>query len=71
MKPKKTRHHIYPQSRVRGMGVVGVCMVEQKLHELYHHLFGNMTPEEIVNFLNETYWKNKFNVSIQLKKPPR
>jgi hypothetical protein len=68
---KKSKHHIYPVSRTKGKGILGVCAVEQKQHELYHNLFGNMTPEEIVDFLNETFWNNKFNVSVELKKPPR
>ncbi len=37
-----------------------ICKVSKKKHELYHQLFGNMLPEEILNFLNTKFWKNTF-----------
>lgn len=62
-KPEQlTNHHIVPRSRKKGKGMVGVCKVPRFQHELYHNLFGNMTPEEIVEFLNQTFWDNTYEV---------
>lgn len=63
-----TKHHIEPKSR-KYIGIVGVCKVPRLLHELYHHLFGNMKPDEILEFLNRTFWNNMFEITIK-KKPP-
>lgn len=60
----KTRHHIIPTSRRKGKGKEAVCMVEEKIHNLSHALFGNMTPEEIVHWLNETLWNNSYEITI-------
>jgi hypothetical protein len=74
MKTKKnspnqmTKHHIEPRSR-RYMGITGVCKVPRLMHELYHHLFGNMKPDEILQYLNEEFWNNMFEITIK-KKPP-
>jgi len=64
---QKTRHHIEPRSRSKGKGIEGVCKVERLLHENYHHLFGNMFPEEIVEFLNTTFWNNLYELTIKKK----
>lgn len=61
-----TRHHIYPTSRKK-IGIVSVCRVERLQHELYHHLFGNMNPEEILEHLNKTFWNDMFDIDIYLK----
>jgi len=49
---KKTIHHIVPTSRLQGKGVLNVCKVPAKQHDLYHRLYGNMTPFEIIEFMN-------------------
>lgn len=54
-----TKHHIDPRSRNQ-KGIVGVCYVPRKMHELYHQLFGNMKPEEIVEYLNKNFWNSNF-----------
>lgn len=59
-------HHIDPRSRFKGKNILGVCKVDVKQHELYHQLFGNMCPEEVVEFLNETFWRNLFEIEITL-----
>jgi len=64
---KKTRHHIFCSSRVGSDRVCGICMVEEKIHDLSHRLFGNMLPEEIVEWLNHTLWKDKFEITIKKK----
>lgn len=66
-KPKKTRHHIFCQSRIGSDRVCGICMVEEKIHNLSHQLFGNMLPEEIVEWINKTLWKSKFEITIKKK----
>jgi len=60
-----TKHHIIPKSRVKGKGILGICKVERMLHELYHYLFGNMTPDEIVVWLNKTFWNSEYIVTIE------
>ncbi len=55
-----TKHHIIPQSRINGKKKGNICKVPRILHERYHALFGNMTPIEIIEFLNEVFWKNAF-----------
>jgi len=64
---QKTRHHIIPVSRIKGREIVGICKVPAKQHELYHHLFGNMCPGEIIMFLNETFWNELFEITITKK----
>ena len=59
-----TKHHIIPRSRVNGKKQLGVCKVPRLQHELYHHLFGNMTPSEILDFLNKTFWDNQYDITI-------
>jgi hypothetical protein len=63
--PKQiTKHHIIPRSRLSGKKVMGVCKVPRLQHELYHHLFGNMKPDEILDFLNITFWNNQYQITI-------
>jgi len=64
---KITKHHIIPTSRP-SKGIVGVCKVIGKLHELYHALFGNMMPDEIVHFLNKTFWNGNYEITILKRK---
>ena len=63
-----TRHHIIPRSRSY-KGIKGICIVPRLMHELYHHLFGNMKPDEIINHLNEHFWNGNYIITIT-KKPP-
>lgn len=67
MKSKRTKHHIIPRSRLKGKGIEAVCIVEDKIHNLSHALFGNMTPEEIVHWLNENLWDNSYEITISKK----
>jgi hypothetical protein len=63
-----TRHHIDPRSRQR-KGIIGVSIVPRYLHEVYHQLFGNMRPSEIIEWLNKTFWNDMFQITIT-KRPP-
>ena len=64
---KRTKHHIIPQSRLKGKGILNVCKVDGKIHSLSHDLFGNMTPPEICVWLNETLWDNQYQITITKK----
>jgi hypothetical protein len=64
---KLTRHHILPRSRQKGKPKQGICKVKKLKHELYHHLFGNMYPWEILEFLNKEFWNNMYNIKIKEK----
>ena len=68
MSHKKTRHHIIPQSRSKVDEIRGICKVEAKIHDLSHQLFGNMTPHEILRWLNENLWGNRYEITIQKMK---
>lgn len=61
-----TRHHVDPRSR-QTKGILGVCIVPRKMHELYHILFGNMRPQEILEYLNKYFWDNMFEITIKKK----
>jgi len=60
---RRNRHHIIPRSRLTGKTVE----VPIANHHIYHALFGNMTPPEIVEWLNREFWGNEYEVSIQEK----
>jgi len=58
MRRKKNNwHHIIPQSRGGDDTTLNLAKVDVKKHDLYHRLFDNKTPEEIVCFLAEYFWK--------------
>ena len=59
-----TKHHIVPTSRLAGKPILNVCKVPSKQHELYHHLFGNMLPEEILEYLNKEFWNSNYEITI-------
>lgn len=44
------RHHKIPRSRGGGNGD-NVILVPEKQHRAYHKLFGNRTPEEIIDYI--------------------
>lgn len=47
-----TKHHIVPKSR----GGSDVTPIRWGDHKAYHNLFGNMTPEEILQYLVGYFW---------------
>lgn len=61
-----TEHHIIPKSR-GGKSGENICYVKCNLHQKYHYLFENKTPDEIVDYLNHTFWANKYIVHIYEK----
>lgn len=66
--PKQpTNHHIIPRSREKKGNI---AIVPRENHELYHKLFSNLKPHEIVEFLNNHYWNNMFQITIKKRPPP-
>ena len=64
---KLTKHHVFPRSRCKRLGIKAnregnVVMVENREHQLYHALFGNRTPEEIMDYLLTHFWDGKISV---------
>ena len=56
---KMTRHHIIPISR-GGQGHKNLAQVPYGKHNLYHQLFENRTPSEIVQYLNREFWNDQY-----------
>jgi len=61
----RTEHHIIPSSRLDGKGILNVCKVDGKIHDLSHQIFGNMTPKEIVAWLNITLWNSQYRIEMR------
>lgn len=59
-------HHIYPKSRFPRLKNEkwNIASVNPKRHAWYHLLFSNKTPEEILAYINKTFWKNNFEITI-------
>ena len=70
---RTSKHHVVPKSRkdkfqefgIRNVDQVGnIAIIENSLHERYHALFENMTPDEILVYLNETFWNGQFRPAL-------
>ncbi len=66
-KNKLTRHHIVPRSRGGGRisGRHNVVMVRRNDHRLYHELFNNKTPQEILQHLVEEFWGGQWQFVVE------
>jgi hypothetical protein len=64
---KLNKHHIIPKSRGGKSLENNLIEVDIRKHQYYHALFYNQKPEEIVEYLNNYFWKNKYEVSITYK----
>ena len=53
------KHHIIPISKGGRDVEDNIAYVRKIDHRLYHVLFGNRTPEEIVLYLNSYFWRPK------------
>jgi hypothetical protein len=53
---KSDEHHIIPSSRGGTNDKLNKTRVNIDLHQRYHCLFSNRTPEEILEFLVEYFW---------------
>jgi hypothetical protein len=56
---KIERHHIRPSSRKGNSKPKNIAYIVQRYHRLYHQLFGNLTPDEIIVVLVETFWNGQ------------
>lgn len=59
-------HHILPKSRIPELAKAegNNLLVDVELHRLFHQLFGNRTPSEVIDFLNQNFWGNLFSIFI-------
>lgn len=53
----KNRHHIIPSSVGGKDNEDNIVYIDIDKHEKYHHLFNNRTPDEIINYLVDYFWK--------------
>ena len=65
-KKNDTDHHIIPHSRF-GERDGNIARINNDLHQKFHTLFENRTPEEIIDFLNTYFWSGKYEISITKK----
>jgi len=64
---KDSEHHVVPKSRCKNQLKHNKVKVNRRLHECYHSLFENRTPEEIIEFLSTYFWGNKYEITITKK----
>jgi hypothetical protein len=57
MRRSNHKHHILPRSR-DGKNGGNLKIVPKEFYYSYHHLFINMTPEEILEYLKEIWFTN-------------
>ncbi len=46
-----TKHHIIPRSRGGNGNGDNILKITRRFHEAWHIVFGNMTPEEAIRFI--------------------
>ena len=54
----RNKHHVFcrsthPELRNESWNIV---IVNEHMHDLYHQLFKNRSPREIIAFLSKTFW---------------
>lgn len=54
-----TIHHIIPKSRGGDDSEGNVSKIVDYYHAKFHELFGNMTPFEVLAFLETYFWKGQ------------
>jgi len=64
----KTSHHIEPVSRLPDWWDANdwhnLMSVRIDLHEKYHYLFNNKTPKEIIEYLNQEFWNDMYDITM-------
>jgi hypothetical protein len=55
------KHHVIPRSRGGDSSLENICYVGKREHELYHTLFSNKTPPEIVEYMVRVFWKDNWS----------
>lgn len=53
---RSDEHHIIPSSRGGSNDKSNKVRINMDLHQRYHSLFSNRTPEEVLDFLVEYFW---------------
>lgn len=59
---RNSRHHILPSSRGGNSGSENVVMVNEDLHQRFHALVHNRTPEETIEFLVEYFFGGDYEI---------
>jgi len=54
--PQKNDHHILPKSRGGEKNKLNLKRTPFNYHTAYHVLFDNLTPEEIIRYLQEVWF---------------
>lgn len=62
---KVDKHHIFPRSRdaSRKSDKSNIKRVPKSYHQAYHHLFANMTPPEIIEYLQNMWFKRSMFIT--------
>ena len=55
------RHHFVPKSR----GGKETVLVDRRDHKDLHWWFTNKTPEEIIDYLNRTFWGSHYSIHLE------
>ncbi len=63
-----TRHHRKPQSLGGDNSPENISIVPAGLHESWHHLFSNLTPEEIAKLITDVWLDPAYEmVAVRIK----
>jgi hypothetical protein len=60
-----SKHHIIPRSRGGSSLDDNIALVSIREHQEYHTLFSNRTPQEIVQYLNTTFWRSNYYIEME------
>jgi alpha-glucosidase (family GH31 glycosyl hydrolase) len=52
-------HHVNPRSISKDDSEQNTVYIDARRHEVYHWLFRNKTPDEIINYLIDYFWKGQ------------
>jgi hypothetical protein len=66
--PCDSEHHIRPWSRSSDDRQENKVKVNEKLHEKFHSLFINRTPEEVIEFLLDYFFGGRVQILINVLK---
>lgn len=53
---QKSSHHITPRSRKGKTTKANLATLTRRDHQVYHALFDNKTPAEIIEYLVDYFW---------------
>jgi len=54
-----SKHHIIPKDRGGNNYYKNISIVNSIAHNKYHSLFGVMTPDEIIKYLVNYFWRGE------------